>query len=95
MSILSKLFTDFPEFIDYRQDQMFEIMNALRTIKNISADDPNEILDVIRGIDPQRLFQMYANRNNEMRSGNRTLTRNIRNVTFRPFKAVIGDDDYV
>lgn len=95
MSILSERFAEFPEFLDYRQDQLMDVLRAVRTLKNINVDDPNEMIRTIGDLDLPRVHRMYQNKCNELRHGNNTLHNSLRRVSFRPFKAVLGADDYV
>ena len=95
MPILSELFAELPEFLDYRQDQLRDVLVAVRTLENINMDNPNEIIRVISDLDLPKVHRMYQNKCNEVRRGNGTLTNQLRNVSFRPFKALIGADDYV
>lgn len=95
MSEFFQRFAGFPELVDYRQDQLLEVYRAIESLKNIETNDPTEVLNLIRGLDPQRVHRMYQNKCNEHQSGNRVLSNAIRRMSFRSFKPVIGDSDYV
>jgi hypothetical protein len=95
MSVLSDQFADFPDFVDYRQDQLMEVLQAVRTLGTLRSDDPNHIISTISSLDPPRLHRMYQNKCNELRRGNHSLVTVLRNVSFNRFRAVMGADDYV
>lgn len=95
MSSLSELFTGFPDFVDYRQDQLLEVLGAIQTLRAVSSTDPNELIRTISTLNLPRVHRNYANKCNEVANGNRQLSRSISGVSFRSFKAVMGADDYV
>ena len=95
MSELFDRFTEFPELVDYRQDQLIEVYRALDALRNITSEDPNQVIQMIQGLDLQRVHRNYQNKCNDHIRGNRSLQQAIRNVTFRAFKPVIGDINYV
>lgn len=95
MSELYERFTGFPEFLDIRQDQLADVYRAIHTLKNIQADDPNEVIRIISTLDLQRIHRMYQNKCYELQRGNNNLRYSIQRASFRPFKAVLGDIDYV
>lgn len=95
MSVLPESITRLPDFLDYRQDQFNDVISAIDTLKSINVDDPDEMIRTITELDLPRVHRMYHNKWHDMRNGNNTLLRALLNVSFRPFKAVLGADDYV
>lgn len=95
MSVSPERFAEFPDFLDYRQDQLLDVMRAIRTLRSLNSDDPNEMIRTISDLDLPRVYRMYQNKCNEVHRGNSALIDSIRRVSFRPFKAVLGADDYV
>ena len=95
MSVLTELFAEFPEFVDYRQDQLLDVMRAIQTLKDVKSDDPTALIRTISNLDLPRLHTMYNNKCNEVRRGNSQLMYAIRDASFIRFKSVLGADDYV
>lgn len=95
MSELFERFTGFREFVDPRQDQLVDVYRALHALRNVSTNDPNEILSIISELDVSRVHRMYKNKCNDIARDNNNLQWALRNVSFKHYKAVIGDNDYV
>ena len=95
MSEFYERFTEFPELIDYRQDQYREVMNTLNSLKNIETNDPNEVLSLINSLNPTAVSRRYQSRCDSHRRGNRELTSSIRNISFRHCKRIMGSNTYV
>ena len=55
MSISPEHFAEFSEFLDYRQDQLKDVLRAVNTLDNMSVTDPDEMIAIIQSLDLPRL----------------------------------------
>lgn len=97
MSVLSDQFAGFPDFVDFRQDQLMDVLRAVRTLRNMDSEDPSDLIRTLATLDLPRVHRMYQNKCNELRRGNYSIASAIQgaSVSFTRFRAVLGADDYV
>lgn len=95
MSELFEQFAGLPEFLDIRQDQYADVMRAIHRLNTLYTEDPDEVIRIIGEMELSRVHRTYQSKCNEIRQGNSGLERQIHNASFRPFKSVVGDNDYV
>lgn len=95
MSELFERFADLPAFLDYRQDQMMDVLRTVQSLDNVSSEDPDEVIRMIQELHVERVYNAYRNKHSESLRGNSNLRWRIRSASFRNFKAVLGADDYV
>lgn len=95
MSDLSERFADLQNFIDLRQDQMYDVLRAIRDLKQLRSNDSSEVIRLISELNAQQIYRRYASRTNSMMNETNILRYQMSQVNFNHFKPVLGDDDYV
>ena len=95
MSSLFQQFTLLPEFVDYRQDQFNDVVDALTMLNTLPDIDPNLVLEVLRSANVDQVSTNYAAKWRSTAEGNFDLYTQVHSISYRPCARVAGVLNYV
>lgn len=95
MSDLFDRFTGLRTFVNPLQDDLINIYVAFDELDNAVAYTPNEVVDIINGVDVSGILNRYSSRSSGLMNYSYRMRNRMNSINFTKFKGLTGGIVYV